>query len=166
MPSDARHRAKVPTRRITTWKIRRLSRKSNYECYGWALTFALSVAPYANPVVGEDEMMLTRLREVLINNYLAHGLPFVFPQRCQRKSGWESLDDVLSPIFSYQSLYETHGYEVSIARQCKEIKQPYVKQDKGQSPNLFAFQAIADILKTTVKVLVANILFMDTKKQC
>jgi hypothetical protein len=130
------------------------------------LTIALSVAPFTRSVVGEDDMMLTRLRELLINNYLAHGVPFLNPQRCQLKSGWESLDDVLSPIFSYQSLYNTHGYEDSIIRHCKELEQPYVKQDKGQSPNLFAFQALADILKTTVKVLVANILYMDTNKQC
>jgi hypothetical protein len=121
------------------------------------LTIALSIAPLTKPVVGEDEMMLTRLREVLINNYLAHGVPFLFPQWCQRKSGWECLDEVLSPIFSYQSLYETDGYEKSTVRQFKELKQPFVKQDKGQSPSRFAFQAIADILKTTVKVLVANI---------
>lgn len=75
------------------------------------LTIALSVSPVTKPAVGEDDMMLTRLREVLINNYLAHGMPFLFPQGCQRNSGWESLDDVLSPIFSYQSLYDTHGYE-------------------------------------------------------
>ena len=120
------------------------------------LTIALSIAPLTTPVVGEDEMMLTRLREVLINNYLAKGVPFLFPQWCQRKSGWESLDEVLSPIFSYQSLYETHGYEVSIARQFEELKRPFVEQAKGQSPSRFAFQAMADILQTTVKVPVAN----------
>ena len=63
------------------------------------LTIALSVSPVTKPAVGEDDMMLTRLREVLINNYLAHGMPFLSPQGCQRNSGWESLDDVLSPIF-------------------------------------------------------------------
>ena len=98
--------------------------------------------------------MLKTLRNILINKYLTSNVRFLFPQTCQRNSGWESLDTVLSPILFCLSLYETHGYQQSIIRQFEILELPYGRQEKGQSPSRFAFQALADILKTSVKVYV------------